>query len=91
MASPYLAAGRIAAYIVFRVSALHAGAGSLLVTEAGGTVSDIDGRPWTIRSDSFAGSANRHLHEDLLGQAGRGLRGEHGTMPCGTQGGASDE
>jgi myo-inositol-1(or 4)-monophosphatase len=66
LASPYLAAGRIAAYVVFWVSAIHAGAGSLLVTEAGGTVSDIDGRPWTIRSDSLVGSANRHLHEELL-------------------------
>ena len=66
LASPYLAAGRIAAYVVFWVSAIHAGAGSLLVTEAGGTVSDIAGRPWTIRSDSLVGSANRHLHEELL-------------------------
>jgi myo-inositol-1(or 4)-monophosphatase len=66
LASPYLAAGRIAAYVVFWVSAIHAGAGSLLVTEAGGTVSDIDGRPWTIRSDSLFCSANRRLHEELL-------------------------
>ena len=66
LASPYLAAGRIAAYVVFWVSAIHAGAGSLLVSEAGGTVSDIAGRPWTIRSDSLVGSANRRLHEELL-------------------------
>ena len=66
LAAPYLAAGRIAAYVVFWASAIHAGAGSLLVTEAGGTVSDIDGRPWTIRSDSLVGSANRRLHEELL-------------------------
>ena len=71
LASPYLAAGRIAAYVVFWVSAIHAGAGSLLVTEAGGTVSDIAGRPWTIRSDSLVGSANRHLHEELLDLAVR--------------------
>jgi len=66
LALPYLAGGRIAAYVVFWVSALHAGAGSLLVTEAGGTVSDIAGRPWTIHSDSLVGSANRRLHEELL-------------------------
>ncbi|MGH7364904.1 MAG: inositol monophosphatase family protein [Candidatus Rokuibacteriota bacterium] len=66
LASPYVAAGRIAAYVVFLVSALHAGAGSLLITEAGGVVSDIDGRPWTIASDSLVGSANTRLHEDLL-------------------------
>jgi myo-inositol-1(or 4)-monophosphatase len=66
LASPYLAAGRIAAYVVFWVSAVHAGAGSLLIIEAGGTVSEIDGRPWTIESDSLVGSANRHVHEELL-------------------------
>jgi myo-inositol-1(or 4)-monophosphatase len=66
LASPYLAAGRIAAYVVFFVSALHAGAGSLLITEAGGALSDIDGRPWTLGSDSLVGSAHGRLHEELL-------------------------
>ena len=66
LASPYVAAGRIAAYVVFWVSAIHTAGGSLLISEAGGTVSDIDGRPWTIDSDSLVGSANRHLHEELL-------------------------
>ena len=70
LAAPYLAAGRIAGYVVFWVSSVHAGAGSLLVTEAGGTVSDIDGRPWTIGSDSLVGSANRQLHEELLDLVG---------------------
>lgn len=66
LASPYVAAGRIAAYVLFSVSAVHAAAGSLLVTEAGGTVSDLEGRPWTIDSDSFVGSANGRLHAELL-------------------------
>jgi myo-inositol-1(or 4)-monophosphatase len=66
LASPYVAAGRIAAYVVFWVSALHAGAGALLIAEAGGTISDIEGRPWTIESDSLVGSANGRLHEALL-------------------------
>jgi myo-inositol-1(or 4)-monophosphatase len=66
LSSPYVAAGRIAAYVVFWVSALHSAAGSLLISEAGGTVSDIEGRPWTIRSDSLVGSANLDLHEELL-------------------------
>jgi myo-inositol-1(or 4)-monophosphatase len=66
LASPYLAAGRVAAYVVFCVSAIHSAAGSLLVTEAGGTISDVEGHPWTIDSDSFVGSANPHLHAELL-------------------------
>ena len=66
LASPYVAAGRISAYVVFWVSAVHAGAGSLLVTEAGGTLSDLEGRPWTLRSDSLVASANPDLHEEPL-------------------------
>ena len=62
----YVAAGRVSAYVLFWVSALHAAAGSLLVTEAGGALSDVDGRPWTIHSDSVIASANPDLHEQLL-------------------------
>ena len=45
LALPYVAAGRVSAYVVFVVTSTHTAAGSLLVAEAGGTVSDIDGRP----------------------------------------------
>jgi myo-inositol-1(or 4)-monophosphatase len=62
----YVAAGRISAYVVFWASAIHTGAGSLLVSEAGGSLSDIDGRPWTIHSDSVVVSANPDLHQKLL-------------------------
>ena len=61
-----MAAGRIAAYVVFWASAIHTGAGTLLVTEAGGTLSDIDGQPWTLQSDSVVVSANPGLHQELL-------------------------
>jgi myo-inositol-1(or 4)-monophosphatase len=66
LALSYLAAGRISAYVLFWASAIHNGPGALLVTEAGGTLSDIDGRPWTIHSDSVVVSANAHLHQELL-------------------------
>jgi len=72
LALPYLAAARLSAYVVFWVSAIHAGAGSLLVTEAGGVLTDIAGRPWTIRSDSLMASANDALHADLLDLARAG-------------------
>jgi myo-inositol-1(or 4)-monophosphatase len=62
----YLAAGQIAAYVLFSSSAVHFGAGSLLVTEAGAILTDIDGRPWTIRSDSAIVSASSDLHRVLL-------------------------
>lgn len=63
---PYLAAGRIAAYVLFSISAVHSAAGSLLVTEAGGILSDIDGRAWTIDSSTMLACANQALHNDLL-------------------------
>lgn len=66
LALPYLAAGRISAYVVFWVSAVHSAPGILLTTEAGGIVSDIDGNPWTTLSDSLVASANQSLHGELL-------------------------
>jgi myo-inositol-1(or 4)-monophosphatase len=74
LSSAYVAAGRVAAYVLFAGSALHVGAGTLLVTEAGGTVSDIDGKPWTLRSDSLVASADIGLHEELIDLA-RSLSG----------------
>ena len=68
---PYVAAARVAAYVLFWASAVHTGAGSLLVTEAGGSLSDIDGRPWTIQSDSIVASATPNLHRELVELARR--------------------
>jgi myo-inositol-1(or 4)-monophosphatase len=69
IALPYLAAGRVSAYVVFYVGSLHVAAGSLLVSEAGGIVSDIDGVPWTLQSESLLFSADAALHADLLKMA----------------------
>jgi myo-inositol-1(or 4)-monophosphatase len=62
---PYVAAGRISAYVLFQASSIHTAAGSLLVTEAGGSLTDIDGRPWTIHSDSVVATADSVLHQQL--------------------------
>jgi myo-inositol-1(or 4)-monophosphatase len=66
LALAYVAAGRVAAYVLFSASALHVAPGSVLAAEAGAVVSDIDGRPWTIRSESIVASATPALHDDLL-------------------------
>jgi myo-inositol-1(or 4)-monophosphatase len=63
----YVAGGRISAYVLFSSSAIHAGAGSLMVTEAGATLSDIDGRPWVLDSDSLVVAATPDLHRELIG------------------------
>ena len=62
---PWVAAGKVAAYIVFWVPALHTAAGSLLVTEAGGYLSDVHGEPWTLASDSIVASGASALYADL--------------------------
>ncbi len=67
----YVAAGRASGYLAFWLdSAVHAAAGSLLVTEAGGVVSDIEGNPWRLESDSILAAASTTLHADLLGLIG---------------------
>jgi myo-inositol-1(or 4)-monophosphatase len=48
------------------VPALHAAAGQLLVTEAGGYVTDIDGHPWNLESDTLLAAANMDLYADVL-------------------------
>lgn len=63
---PYVAAGRVAAYVLFAAPALHIGAGAMLVAEAGGTVTQLDGAPWTVASDSLIAAADPALHHELI-------------------------
>jgi glucosyl-3-phosphoglycerate synthase len=48
------------------VDAASADGTSGLAAEAGAVVSDVDGRPWTIRSDSIVAAATPSLHDDLV-------------------------
>jgi hypothetical protein len=64
--SPTSPPGRVAAYVLFWTSAIHAAAGGLLAAEAGASVSDVDGRPWIVHSDSIVASATAEFHDDLL-------------------------
>ena len=67
LAFAYLAAAQIAAYILpAGTGAVHRAAGSLLVREAGGVLSDIDGNPWTLGSTSLVAAATRDLHDELV-------------------------
>jgi len=62
----YVTTGRVAAYAVFYVTSVHATAGVLLAAEAGAAVTDIDGRSWTLESDSLLATADESLHAELL-------------------------
>ena len=64
----YVASGRFAAVRHFsRIPPLHFAAGTLLVSEAGGIVSDGRGAPWTIDSDGLIATSTRELRDALLG------------------------
>ena len=60
----YVAAGRGAAYFECDLAAWDTAAGTLLVQEAGGTVTHTDGAPFTLRTRSVLAS-NGHLHEAM--------------------------
>jgi myo-inositol-1(or 4)-monophosphatase len=62
----YLAAGRIAAYAPLYGGSTHAAAGTLVASEAGCTVTDLDGERWTLASQSLLVAATPELHRDLL-------------------------
>ncbi len=63
----YVARGRLSAWAVFLTdSPVHCAAGSLVVSEAGGVVSDIEGAAWSTDSDSCLASATPGLHAEVL-------------------------
>ncbi len=52
-----VAAGRMDAFFQFSDVRADKVAGALLVAEAGGTVTDLRGRPWTAASPDFLAAA----------------------------------
>ena len=62
----YLAAGRLDAYWATSVQAWDVAAGFLLVQEAGGVVTAIDGQPIHIETPQFLAAANPVVHEQML-------------------------
>ncbi|HVB27806.1 MAG TPA: inositol monophosphatase family protein, partial [Mycobacteriales bacterium] len=75
------ATARIAAYVLFSVSPVHSAAGALLASEAGARVTDLDGNPWSVSSESLVAAADDDLHSEVLdlldeagGNGGRGRR-----------------
>ncbi len=66
----YLACGRFDAFWERKLHAWDTAAGSLLLEEAGGTVSDFGGAPFDLFGDECAAS-NGPLHRELLEVLGR--------------------
>lgn len=61
----YTAAGRFDGFWELKLSAWDTAAGTLMIREAGGTVSDITGRPYSLASPSLAAS-NGIIHAELI-------------------------
>jgi len=61
----YVACGRLDAYWEMRLKPWDVAAGTLLVREAGGRVTDFRGGPDCILGDSIAAS-NGHIHDQML-------------------------
>jgi len=62
----HVAAGRLDAYWATSVKTWDVAAGLLIVREAGGLVTDLDGSPVDIANPRFAASATETLHAELL-------------------------
>lgn len=63
----YVAAGRLAGCVLFAApGAVHTAAGVLLVSEAGGRVTDLGGNPWSLGTRSLVCGSTAHLHDELL-------------------------
>ncbi len=63
----YVAAGQIAGCVLFDApNCVHTAAGTLLVAEAGGRVTDIAGAPWTLETCSLICSADEGFHREVL-------------------------
>ncbi len=61
----YLACGRIDGYWEYHLSPWDWAGGALLIREAGGSVTDIHGRPWQVGDNSLVAS-NGLIHGQLL-------------------------
>lgn len=61
----YLAAGRFDGFWELKLQPWDTAAGSLIITEAGGKVTDFQGRPFNIYSEEILAS-NGLIHEEML-------------------------
>jgi len=65
LALAWIAAGRMDAYCNLALSAWDVAAAELLISEAGGRLSNIDGGTWQLNQNGCLAS-NSHIHQELL-------------------------
>ena len=64
-----MACGRVEAYFEYRLSPWDYAAGSLIVTEAGGSITDLDGGGLRFDQKCSVAAANAPCHAPLLQMA----------------------
>jgi myo-inositol-1(or 4)-monophosphatase len=62
----YVAAGRLDGYWEFKLNSWDVAAGVLLIQEAGGQVTMMDGRPFSLASKLSLVASNGRIHQDML-------------------------
>jgi len=67
-AGPSAASGRLDLYIHLALYPWDLASGILLVSEAGGVVTELDGQPVGIQSKSII-ATNRDIHRDFMGRS----------------------
>ena len=72
----YVACGRLDVFWEFGLKPWDMAAGTLLVAEAGGTLSDMYGAPHSVTASEHLLSDNSELHEQVLTLFGEVFRGE---------------
>ena len=65
----FVACGRFDGYFEYRLSVWDFAAGALIVAEAGGTCTDIDGRAWSLESKGMFCN-NGNIHDEMFRLAG---------------------
>lgn len=72
----FLATGRVAACVFLAAPTLHVAAGVVLARQAGATVTDLAGRPWTLGSGSLIAASGADIAAQLSAVAqATGARG----------------
>eukprot|EP00571_Detonula_confervacea_P017321 CAMPEP_0172297460 /NCGR_PEP_ID=MMETSP1058-20130122/472_1 /TAXON_ID=83371 /ORGANISM="Detonula confervacea, Strain CCMP 353" /LENGTH=303 /DNA_ID=CAMNT_0013006617 /DNA_START=325 /DNA_END=1236 /DNA_ORIENTATION=+ len=69
----WVANGRLTAYWEYDLSSWDVAAGSILIEEAGGSMTDLKNERWNLRTRKICGSNGGKVHEeilDALGEAG---------------------
>jgi len=63
----WVANGRLTAYWEYDLSSWDVAAGSILIEEAGGRMTDLEGERWNLRTRKICGSVGGTVHGEILG------------------------